>query len=883
MRFLRRWCRRLLNFTAQRDGSARLQEEIAAHLANLTEDNIRAGMSPEEARRQSTLKFGAVEAVRADYHAEAGLPLLEDLLRDGRYAVRVLWKSPAFTLVAVFSLIFGIGANVVVFGVVNAVLLHPLEVSDPASLYQVRQQAWAKGRLLTTSYPAFRDFQQRNTAFTGLAGYYGYCHARLSSPRSVRNVFGFETTGNYFDVLGVQPQVGRLFHAADENGPGSAPDVVLSDRLWRREFQADPGVIGTSVQLNKAPFTVVGVAAAQFHGTEQFEWPDFWISMVNAAPVEGWDYLSDRNAIAVTVLGRLKLNVSPRQATENLNLIAAQLAKEYPRTDQGVLLRLIHPGLYGDNGDVVRGFLYSVTVLALLVLAAACANLASLFAARAADRRRELAIRTALGASRGRLARQLLTEALLVSLLGGAAGLWTASLLLGVLNRWQSPYGHLAVGLDGRVYLSALVLTLASALLFGLAPVRQVWQSHPARALKSGPTGLMSLRGFAARDLLLGAQIAICTLLVTASLVAVRGMVRLLHTPLGFQPQRALLAEVDLSQLAPGGDALLVKEQAMLDAVRNLPGVVAAGAVNRVPMTGGLHGVPIFAPGTIEFTLIHAMLSPYVFVMSPGYLEAAGTRLLQGRDVSAHDTSQTPFVAVVNTAFARRLSTAGSALGQRFILAGHLTEVVGIAEDGKYHDMQEANQPVAYLPWSQGGMNDAVFVARSPRAQNELTAALEHTLAGLAPDTSISVQSWPDALGIELFPAWAATVALGVIGVLAAMLALTGIFGMAAYDVSRRMKELGIRVALGAPKRRVLSAAVGRPLVLLGLGSLAGLLSGLFAEQLLRRMVYQANPQDPVVLAGVVLTMMSLGLVASAVPASKALAVNPANLLRDGE
>ena len=881
MRVPKRFFHRVVHFMNKRQDNARLREEIASHLAAQTDENIRAGMTPKEAARQARLKFGPMEAVRAEYHDEASLPLLEDLLRDGRYALRVLWKSPAFTLVAVLSLMFGIGANVVVFGVVNAVLLRPLAVSDPPNLYQVRQRAWAKGRLLTTSYPAWRDFQQRNTAFSGMTGYYGYSEARLRWQHAVRNVSGIETTGNYFDLLGVQPQVGRFFHAADENGPGSAPYVVLSDGLWRSAFQADPGVIGTTVQLNKAPFTVIGVAPAPFHGTEQFVWPDYWIPMVNEGPVEGWDYLSKRDTAAVTMLGRLKPGVTPRRATEDLNAVAARLAKEYPQTDQGLSLRLIHPGLYGDNGDVIRGFLYGVSVLALLVLAAACANLASLFAARAADRRRELAVRAALGASRGRLLRQLLTEALVVALLGGAAGLWAAGLLLGLLNRWPSPYGHLAVGVDGRVYLSALILTLVSALLFGMAPARQVWQHTPLQAMKSGPVDPVSWRGFTLRDLLLGAQIAICTLLVTASLVAVRGMGRLLHAPLGFQPQGALLAELDLSQTEPGGAALLVKKQAMLEAVRRMSGVVAAGAVNRVPMTGGLHGVPVFPPGTTEFTLPNAVLSPYVFTMSPGYLETAGTRLLEGRDVSGYDTAQTPFVAVVNAAFARKMWGEASALGGRFIVSGHLTEVVGVVEDGKYHDMAEANQPVMYLPWSQSESTSTIFVVRSRRAQNEMAGALERTLAGLVPDTPIGVQSWPDALGLERFPAWVATIALGMMGLLAAMLALTGIFGMASYNVSRRMKELGIRVALGATRARVLSAAIGRPMILLAVGSGAGLLASIFADHLLSRMVYQANPQDPVVVAGVVLTMALLGAVASLLPALRALAVDPSQLLRE--
>ena len=304
--------------------------------------------------------------------------------------------------------------------------------------------------------------------------------------------------------------------------------------------------------------------------------------------------------------------------------------------------------------------------------------------------------------------------------------------------------------------------------------------------------------------------------------------------------------------------------------------------VSRVPMTGGLHGVPIFPPGTTDFALNNAVLSPYVFSISPGYLEAASTRLLDGRNVSGYDTAQTPFVAVVNLAFARKMWGEASAIGRRFMVSGRLTEVVGVTEDGKYHDMLETSQPAVYLPWSQNGGSGMMLVVRSPRGEKETAAVLERLLAGLVPDTTITVQSWTDALGLELFPAWAATIALGTLGLLAAMLALTGLFGMAAYNVSRRMKELGIRVALGAPRRRVLSAAVARPMMLLSLGSLAGLLASVFANQFLGRMVYQANPQDPVILGGVVLTMMLLGIAASIIPASRALAVDPANLLRDG-
>ncbi len=805
---------------------------------------------------------------------------MKDLLLDIRYALRVLWKSPAFTLVALVTLMLGIGANVVVFGVVNAVLLHPLPVSDPGNLYQLRLKPWTSFKGLTTSYPAFQDYRQRNTTFSEIAGFDGFCQARLSWDNSTRRVSGYAVTGNYFELLGVQPEVGRFIQSADDHGPNSAPYIVLGNNLWRSAFNADPGVIGTTVRLDKASFTVVGVAPARFHGTEQFDWPDYFIPVVNYFDAK---YLEDRTGRPLAVLGRLKPGVTPEQATENLSAIAAQLAKEYPKTDTGVPLRLIRPGLYGDTGDVIRGFLYSVAGLALLVLVAGCANLASLFAARAADRSRELAVRVALGASQWRLMRQLLTEAMVLSLVGGAAGMVIASLLLGALNRWQSPYGHVAVRVDAPVYLAALILTLVSALLFGMIPARQVSESSPLQAMKSGPVDSTPLRRLALRDLLLGVQIAICTLLVTASLVAVRGMARMLHAPLGFQPQGAMLADVDLSEMERRGDALLEKQKAMLEAVQRIPGVTAAGAVNRVPFTGGLRGVPVFPPGTTDFNLNNSVLAPYVFTISPGYLDAAGTRLLRGRDVSWHDTKQTPYVAIVNETFTRKMWGETPAIGQRFILRDHLTEVVGVAEDGKYHNMQEPPQPVVYLPLTQSEQRGLVFVVRSPRAHNEMAPALERTLSGLEANTLIKVQSWHDVLGgvNALFPARASTAALGVMGLLAAMLALTGIFGMAAYNVSRRMKELGIRVALGARMRDVMSAAVGRPAVLLAVGSLLGLLSGVFASRLLGQIVYQANPRDPVVVVGAVLTMALLGIAASVIPALRALAVDPSKLLRE--
>ena len=456
----------------------------------------------------------------------------------------------------------------------------------------------------------------------------------------------------------------------------------------------------------------------------------------------------------------------------------------------------------------------------------------------------------------------------------------TAALLLGALNRWGLlGYGDLAAEVDLSVYLVALILTLVSGLLFGMIPARKVWQSSPLQAIKSGPVDAMPRRQLGLRDLLLGAQIVICTLLVIASLVAVRGMVRLLHAPLGFQPAGAMVADMDLSEVE--GDVPLEKTKAMIDALRSLPGVTAAGTLSKLPFTGGIRGIPVFPPGTTEFTLNNSVLSPYGFTISPGYLDTALTRLLRGRDVSWRDTTKTSYVVLVNETFAQNMWGDTPAIGQRFIFLDHLREVVGVTEGGKYHAIQDPPQPVVFLPLPQNEQANTIFIVRSDRPQNELGAAIERTLSGFEPDALITVRNWPDLMSGPLFPARAAAVALGVMGLLAAMVAVTGIFGMAAYNVSRRMKELGIRVALGARTKHVMSVAVGRPIVLLGLGSLVGLLIGVFASSLLGQIVYQANPRDPVVVAGAVLTMALLGVAASVMPALRALAVDPSKLMRE--
>ncbi len=885
MRTLKRLVARIWNFSAGRRGDARLREEIEGHIAMQAEDNARAGMPPAEARRQAVLKLGAVEAIREQYLAEEGLPLLEHLLHDVRHALRQLRKSPGFTATAVITLALGVGANAVVFSVLNALVLRPLNVYQPERLFAVEHKEHA---YYMQSYPDYIDYRDDNSTFSGMAAYDTTDLAVVIGNSAVKS-YGYLASGDYFDMLSVRPAVGRFFHASDEHGVNSAPYVVLSYDFWRSRFNSNANIVGTTVSLNTHLFTVIGVAPHDFHGTETFFWPDYWIPLVDA-PETGYSphFLANRATHNLWILGRLKPGVTAQQATDDLNVISRRLAQQYPTEDDDLDARLVRPGLMGDVwGDPIRAFLAAIMVLSTLVLFAACANLGSIFAVRAADRARELALRLAIGASRARILRSLLTEAVLVSVLGGFTGTLFASVLLQLLSRWQ-PFVeypiHVVALPDAKVYALALLLSVGSGLFFGLLPARQIWQTDAAHAMKGGTSVGPVFRRFSMRDVLLCVQIALCTLLVTGSFVAFRGMERSLHTPLGFSPQRVIIAETQLGMGGYTEAQSWTLQKRMADEAAQIPGVSSAALIDRVMLDNDCCGSEaVYRQGTTDFRSSQQSFDAHNFSVSPGYFVAAGTRLLAGRDISWHDEANSPQVAVVNTTFAHLLFGNAPAVGQHFeLFGGTLREIVGVVEDGKYESLTESPQPAMFFPLAQGmNSNDTALVVRSAFPPADVAAALNRMMNAIDPNIPLTVRTWPDALDLALFPARAATGALAILGLLAAMLAVTGIFGMAAYSVSRRMKELGIRVALGARKVQLMSAAVGRPIVLLGVGSGLGLVGGIFASGLLSQIVYQASSGDPMVLAGAVLTMALLGLAASAIPARRALSIDPSSLMRE--
>jgi predicted permease len=884
MKSLKRFFSRLSGYATRRAQDERISEEIENHIAMQTAENLRAGLSPVEARRQAILKFGGREAIKEQYRSQRGLLFLDNLARDLRLAIRMLRKSPGFTVVAVLTLAMAIGANAVVFGVLNALILNPLHVPQAESLYGIQH---GNEDSSFQSYPDYLDLRDRNRSFDDIAAF-DAAQVGLDAGGDPSRAWVFLASGNYFDVLRLQPFVGRFFHAPDEHGPNSAPYIVLSYSYWHTHFQDDRGVVGRVVQVNKFPYTILGVAPPGFNGTLVFFNPAFFVPLVNQEQVEGVNDLNARgHRFIFMTLGHLKPGVTNAQAIADLNSIGSYLEKTYPKDDEQRTFTLARPSLYGDYlGKPIRAFMTGLMLLSGLILLAACANLGSLFGARAADRSREVALRLALGASRARILRQLFTEALLLSLMGGVLGLWGGFVLMGGLSAWQ-PFSRwpaqLAVNPDANVYGVALFLTLASGFLFGAFPVRQVLRTNPYEIIKASSRGITSGR-VTIRDLALVVQIAICALLVTSSIVAVRGLLHSLHSDFGFEPRNVIIADTDLSMAGYSGARVLQMQKRMIESVAAISGVQSVGLIDSAPLVSGSNSTSlVFTDATTDFRQSNAAARSAYFGVSPDYFRAARTALLAGRSFAWQDDENAPRVAVINQEFARKVfGSTAKAMGEYFKRPdGTRLQVVGIAEDGKYHSLSEDTQPAMFLPFLQSPSTQTYLAVRSDRDPAQLSAAIRGTMRTLDPGLPVYIGPWGKELETTLFGSRMAAITLGVMGAIGAMLSITGIFGMAAYSVSKRLRELGIRMALGAQRKEVLQAALGRALKLLGIGSAAGLLLGILASRVLSAIVYQATPRDPIVLAGVVVAMLLLGLAATWIPARRALSIDPAILMRE--
>jgi predicted permease len=803
------------------------------------------------------------------------------MLRDLKVAIRQLVKSPGFALTAIVTLALGIGANAVVFSVLNALVLRPVNVPHGEDLYTIQRE------FPSQSYPDYLDLRDRNRSFASVVAYEIIGPVGVDSGANPSTEWPYLASGNYFDTMQIQPYLGRFYHADDEKGMGSAPVVVLSYAFWNRYFHADPGAVGKVIAVNKHPFTIIGVAPKQFRGTELFFAPSFWIPIVEHQMVTGRDDMKYRGNHSLFTIGRLKPGMTPMQATADLNTQAAWLAKTYPGDDAGLTFSLAHPGLVGDMlGGPAKLFMSGLMLLSGLILLAACANLGSLFAARASDRSKEIALRLALGSRRAMVLRQLLTESVLVALAGGVIGLAGGVVLLHGLSLWQ-PIPDVPINIpvnpDFRTYAVALLLALFSGLLFGIVPVRQVMKADPWQMIRTGMSSTSGMRRFTLRDVLLVMQVAICAVLVTSSLVAIRGMARSMESNYGFQTQNVVVVSTDLQMAGYSGDQDAMVQRRMIDAVSRIPGVVAVGSTSQIPLNLGGGDSGVFTDATTDYRPTNQIADAMNYMISPGYLAAAGTTLLAGRDVSINDSAKAPTVAIINRQFAVKVfGSVDKAIGGHFkFWSGNRAEVVGVVENGKYRTMTEEQQPAMFFSSQQHSASGTWLVVRTRDNPSEMIPAIERTLHGVDGTLPLNTRTWTEEMASALFASRVAAVALGVLGLLGAMLAATGVFGMASYSVSKRLRELGIRVALGASKRQVLRVSVGRAFNLLAAGSLVGIVGGVLLSQLLAHIVYQATPKDPVVLGGVCVTMIMLGVVAAWLPARRALAVDPLILLRE--
>jgi predicted permease len=818
---------------------------------------------------------------------------MTSLLQDLRFALRQLRRSPGFALTAVFTLALAITANVIVFGVLQALILRSIDVPHAD---QVMTLAHKDDPYPFFSFPEVRDVRDGNSVFSAVAAHM-IQNFGLEADGVTRPVWGAEVSGQYFEVVGIQPFLGRLLNRADDDHPGASDAAVLSYPAWKSDFAADPNIVGKIIRLNKHPYTIVGVTPPGFYGTEKIASMDLFVPMANEASLEGVDWREVRGEEHVYAVVRIKDGVSTAQVQAELDTIAARLRQQYPKENEKLSLKLTRPGLMGDFfGAPARGFLAGVLGLAGIVLLAACANLGGLFAARTADRTREIAIRMAVGSSRWRVVRQILAEAIVIAILGGACACGLAWMVLTGLANWHPPSEYpvklFAIQPQPSLIGMGLLISVFAGVVFGVMPLRQIFKTDPNDAIKSG-NQTSAGRRWALRDVLLAAQVALCCVTVTAAFVSLRGLSKAMTMNMGINPQHAVLTKFELSQAGYSNETADQFQRQLLEGVSHLPGVEAAGYGSTTPLSMDISDSDVFSQEATDFKPSKRAFEADDYWVSPGYFAAIETPLLAGRDVSFADAAKTPAVAVVNREFVRRLfhlddSHAADAVGRYFRdSGGQPVEIVGMVADGKYFSLTEDQTPAAFFPISQGLTGHTSFIVRtgadsSDAATIDTATTIRKVIRDLDPAIPVRVCGpWKNQLGLTFFVAQVATVALSVFGAFGLLLSIAGTFGLASYTVSKRLRELSIRVALGAQARQILSAALGRMMILLAAGSVVGMLLGVAASRVLSAIVYQATAQDPFVLTAVALTVMVTASLSVAGPVRRALRVDPANVLRE--
>ena len=815
--------------------------------------------------------------------------------QDLRYAVRMLMGRPGFTAVAIVSLALGIGANTAIFSLVNAVVFKTLPVRDPDRLVALYLTSPRSAFPENVSYPDYLDYRDRSQVLEALVGHQG-TPLSLSGDGRPEMIWGEMVTGNYFTGLGVEPAAGRVFSAEETARPGASPLVVLSHGFWQRRFGGNPEVVGGTIRLNNHEFTVVGVGPRGFSGTKLFGFlPDLWVPVTMHAQVDAEmaGLLENRRGSWLNLRARLKEGVTPAQAEAELNAVAAQLAREHPETHANLTVHVIPGRTKTEPFLTVKGVIPLTSALMMgvvgLVLLIACANVANLLLARAAARRREIAIRLALGAGRRRLVRQLLTESLVLALAGGLLALllalWFQELIAPFAPVVDFPTVDLKSDLsfDWRVFGFTLALALLTGVVFGLAPALAATRPELVPALK-GEAGL-ARRGsrLSFRDLLVVAQVALSlVLLISAGLFLQSVRHAQLMDP-GFEPQKILLMSFNLGLQGYDRSRGEAFHRRVVERVEALPGVVSASLAFPLPLDAYGSGLTVGVDGR----LARADEERRTIGYSPvglNYFGTMGTPLVAGRDFTARDREGSPRVAIVNETMARRLWPGGGAVGQRLRLGrgdGAPVEVVGVARDGKYSTLGEESLPYMYLPLLQDYQSQMTLIVRTAGDPRGLMAAVRREVQGLDPSLPIyGVKTMTEFLSRVLSGPQALAAIVTVFGVLALLLAAVGIYGVMSYAVTQRTREIGIRLALGAQAGAV-RGLILRHALALALGGIAGgLLGALALTRVLASLLYGVSTTDPLTFALIALLLVGVALLACWLPARRAAMVDPLVALR---
>ena len=882
-------------------------DEWVHHIEDRYDELLAAGRSPDEARRtvlaelnNSDLLPGTLGPVPSADPVPAGAVrsgnILTGLWHDLRYAARMLRKSPGFTAVVVLTLALGIGANTTVFTVINTLLLNSLGVDKPSdvkAVYTIDDKTNSNaGRVLLTSYLNLQDYRERNEVFSSLTGYTPPIILTMAVGASSEHPFAELVTRDYFETLGMRPFMGRFFLADEQSTPGTHPVAVVTYGAWQQRLGGDPAIVGRTVKLNNVVFTIVGVAPRGFKGVNAIFGPDFWIPAMMSQqiqPPQHRDALQNRAELEFRAVARLKPGVTAAQAEANMRTLAAALEKEYPEPNQGhsVAIRPLSEAALGDaRQQIVFGSAVLMAVVGLVLLIA-CSNVANLLLARAAGRRQEIAARLALGASRSRLVRQLLTESMLVGLLSGALGLLFADQGCQLLWRSFRPSSGASNFVDPKidvgVFLFALIVSLLAGVLFGIAPAVQSARTGIVEALKEETrTAGRSRRAISFGNALLVGQVALSLILLVVAGLFLRSIQRAYTIDPGFETKRLGVLLISVGQ---AGYNRAQSEQFYRDArarVSAIPGVASLSWASNMPFWNrASRGILLEGQ---EQRKKSDVITTIVNTVDLDYFNTMQIALRRGRDFTSVDRDAAVPVAIINETMAARYWPNQDPVGKRFKFSGDNfpRQIVGVAKTTNYSALGEEPQPCIYLPLKQNFADSMVLYVRTEREPQAVLPAVLRVIRTLVPQVNVGrADTGLQMIDYALFSAKMGVGLLGVFGLLALGLASIGLYGIMAYAVARRRREIGVRMALGAARSSVLRLVLRQGMTLVSAGIVLGLAASFLIARAIAKLLYGVSAADPISFAGAALVLAAVALLACYLPARNASRVDPLIALRD--